>query len=445
MTAFALRGQTLAFRGDPFLLGEDAAVHHTDGAVVVQDGRIAEVGPAARVLAARPGLPVESHAGKLILAGFVDAHIHYPQTGVIASHGAQLLDWLERYTFPAERAFADPEHGRAVADLFLDECIRNGVTTACVYCTVHPQSVDAFFERARARGLRMAAGKVMMDRNAPDWLTDTAQSAYDDSAALIARWHGTGRATYAVTPRFAITSSPAQLEAAGALWAEHPSALMQTHVSENAAEIAWIAELFPEARDYMDVYEARGLVGPGAIFGHAIHLTQRERALFRDSGAAIAHCPTSNTFIGSGLFDLEGLRAGAPHVTVGLASDVGGGSSFSPFATMRTAYEVAQLRGYSLAPFAALYLATVGSARAMRMDDRIGNLVPGNEADIVVLDLASTPLIAARVARADSLAEVLFAQIILADDRAVAAVYSAGRRVDAGGQAPALRPREVTT
>jgi len=428
-----LKGQTLGFSDDPFRAGPEAAVSHlSDGAVLIEDGLIRAVGPAAEILERAGSAPVVDYGDCLITAGFVDCHVHYPQLSMVASYGEQLLEWLEKYTFPTERAFAEPDHARAAADFFLDQCLGNGITTSSVYATVHPGSVDAFFEAASARGLRMACGKVLMDRNAPDALRDTAQSGYDQSKALIEKWHGVGRNIYAITPRFAPTSSPAQLEAAGALWKEHPDALMQTHLSENPKEIAWVAELFPEAPDYFGVYEEFGLTGPGAIFGHAIHLTARERAAIRDSGSAIAHCPTSNTFMGSGLFDMAGLRDCARPITLGLATDVAGGASLSMFATLRTAYEIAQLSGYSLHPAKAWYLASAGSAAAMGLGDRIGNLAPGREADIVVIDLASTPMIARRMAGADSLWDALFVQMILADDRAIRATYAAGRLVFEG-------------
>ncbi len=428
-----LKGQTLSFTDDPFRVDPEVAVaHQSDGAVWIEDGLIRAVGPVEEILECAPTAPVVDYGDCLITAGFVDCHAHYPQLSMVASYGEQLLDWLEKYTFPTESAFAEPDHARTAAGFFLDECLRNGITTSSVYATVHPDSVDAFFEAASARGLRMACGKVLMDRNAPDALRDTAQTGYDQSKALIERWHGIGRNIYAITPRFAPTSSPAQLEAAGALWKEYPDTLMQTHLSENPKEVAWVAELFPEAPDYFGVCEEFGLAGPGAIFGHAIHLAERERAAIRDSGSAIAHCPTSNTFMGSGLFDMEGLRDCVRPVTLGLATDVAGGSSLSMFATMRAAYEIAQLRGYSLHPAKAWYLASAGSAGAMRLDRRIGNLAPGMEADMVVIDLASTPLIARRMAGADSLWDALFAQIILADDRAIRATYAAGRLVFQG-------------
>ena len=436
MTAdLIIRGETLAFRVDPFARdpGADtstALAHDTDGAIVVSDGRIQAIGTAGDILAAHPRLPVEHWRGHLIMSGFVDAHAHYPQTEIIASYGAQLIEWLNKYTFPAELKFADPTYARGAAEIYLDECLKNGTTSASVYATVHAGSADALFEAAAARNIAIATGKVMMDRNAPAGLTDTPKSGYDDSKRLIAKWHGKGRATYVITPRFAPTSTPEQLEAAGALWREHPDALMQTHISENRKEIAWVKELFPAARDYLDVYERAGLIGPGSNFGHAIHLGGREIARLRETGSGISHCPTSNLFIGSGLFDVKKLRdTRKKPVTVGLATDVGGGSSFSMFATMRAAYKIAQLKGYSLHPAKAYYLATMGSAALLRMSDRIGNLEPGKFADIIVIDPRSTPLIDQRVRRANEISDVLFAQMILADDRAIAATYIAGQRL----------------
>jgi guanine deaminase len=432
-----LRGQTLSFVDDPFVAGPEAAVEHfVDGAVWMEDGLIRAVGPAKEILEAAAGVPVVHYADRLITAGFVDCHAHYPQLPIIASYGEHLLEWLEKYTFPSESRFHDAGHAAAAAGLFLDECLRNGITTSSVYATVHSCSVDAFFEAAQDRGLRMACGKVLMDRNAPEDLRDTAEDGYEQSKALIGKWHQAGRCVYAITPRFAPTSSPAQLEAAGELWKAYPDTLMQTHLAEDPKEIAWAADLFPEAPDYFGIYEHFGLTGPGAIFGHAIHLTERERTAISQSGSAIAHCPTSNTFIGSGLFDMQGLRDCPRPVIVGLATDVAGGSSMSMFDVMRSAYEVAQLRGYSLHPAKAWYLASVGSARAMRLDDRIGNLAPGMEADVIVIDLASTPLIAQRMAGAENLWDALFALMILADDRAIAATYAAGRLVHK------VKPRE---
>ena len=423
-----LLGQTLAFAADPFAAGPaDAARHERRGGVLVTDGRIAAVGAADDLRARHPGIPATDHGDGLILPGFVDAHAHYPQTGIIASWGKRLIDWLETYTFPEEMRFADPAYARAAAGRYLDLVLAEGTTTVASYCTIHPESVDAFFEAALARGLRAVAGKTCMDRNAPAALRDTPASAYDQSRALLERWHGRDRLSYAITPRFSPTSTPAQLEALGALWAENPSCLMQTHLSEQTDECVWVAGLFPEARDYLDTYERFGLVGPGAVFGHAIHLSERERARLHEADAALVHCPTSNTFIGSGLFDMDGLAAEGHRI--GLATDTGGGSSFSMLRTMAAAYEIAQLRGRALHPAELLWLATAGAARALRLDDRIGRLAAGMEADLVVLDLASTPAIAQRSARADDIWEAVFPTIMMGDDRAIRATYVAGREV----------------
>jgi guanine deaminase len=420
-----LIGQTLAFAADPFAVPvADAARHDSRGAVLVEAGRIIAVGVADSLRAAHPQVPVTDHGDALILPGFVDAHVHYPQTGIIASWGKRLIDWLNTYTFPEEMRFGDSAYAAEVAARYLDLVLAHGTTTVASYCTIHPESVDAFFTAAETRGLRAVAGKTCMDRNAPDGLRDTPRTAYDDSAALIARWHGRGRLTYAVTPRFSPTSTPEQLEAMGALWRANPTCLMQTHLSEQTDECTWVAELFPDARDYLDSYERFGLLGQGALFGHAIHLSSRERARLREADAALIHCPTSNTFIGSGLFDMDGLTA-AGH-RVGLATDTGGGSSFSMLRTMASAYEVAQLAHRALHPAELLWLATAGSARALRLDDRIGRLAPGMEADLVVLDLASTPAIAQRSARAGDIWEAVFPTIMMGDDRAVRATYVAG-------------------
>jgi guanine deaminase len=423
-----LLGQTLEFRADPFAVPiEEAVRHDTHGAVLVEAGRIAAMGEPARQRAAHLQVPVTDFGKALILPGFVDAHVHYPQTGIIASWGKRLIDWLNIYTFPEEMRFVDPPYAADVAARYLDLVLAHGTTTVASFCTIHPESVDAFFTAAEGRGMRAIAGKTCMDRNAPAGLRDTPKSAHDDSAALIARWHGRSRLTYAITPRFSPTSTPEQLEALGALWAAHPTCLMQTHLSEQTDECAWVAELFPDARDYLDTYERFGLLGSGALFGHAIHLADRERARLREVDAALIHCPTSNTFIGSGLFDMDGLTA-AGH-RVGLATDTGGGSSFSMLRTMAAAYEVAQLAHRALHPAELLWLATGGSALAMRLDDCIGRLAPGMEADLVVLDLASTPAIAQRSARAGDIWEAVFPTIMMGDDRAIRATYVAGSPV----------------
>ncbi|MDJ1007804.1 MAG: guanine deaminase [Paracoccaceae bacterium] len=428
MPDLLLLGQTLETRGNPFLEGPDAFRHTEHGGVLIRDGRIAALGDGADLRARHPEAETVDHGARLILPGFVDAHVHYPQTGIIASWGKRLIDWLNTYTFPEEMRFSDPGVAAEVAGRYLDLVLSHGTTAVASYCTIHPGSVDALFEAAASRGMACVAGKTCMDRNAPDGLRDTVQSAYDDSLALLRRWHLAGRAIYAITPRFSPTSSREQLAALGALWAEHPDCLMQTHLAEQKEEIAWVAELYPEARDYLDTYEAAGLLGPGAVFGHCIHLTARERARIAEADAALAHCPTSNSFIGSGLFDLE-LAKGA---RVGLATDTGGGSSFSMLRTMAAAYEIGQLRGRAAHPAELLWLATEGSARALRLEAEIGRLEAGRVADIVVLDLASTPAIAQRAVRADDIWEAVFPTIMMGDDRAVSAVYVAGRPAQPG-------------
>ncbi len=423
-----LLGQLLSFEDSPFSGGIEAARLEGHGAIVIERGMIRDMGD-ARVLRARyPVAPVTDYGDALLSAGFVDAHAHYPQTAIIASWGKRLIDWLNTYTFPEEARFGDPGHACEIAGRFFDLSLAHGTTTSCSFTTIHPKSVEAFFTEAARRGLRALAGKTCMDRNAPNNLCDTAQSAYDDSKALLEQWHGVGRLSYVITPRFAPTSTPEQLEALGALWAENPACLMQTHLSEQVEEIAWVKALFPEARDYLDVYERFGLAGSGALMGHAIHLNARERAAIAERDISLIHCPTSNTFIGSGLFDMDGL-AGAG-LRVGLATDVGGGSNFSMLRSMGAAYEVAQLAGRALHPAELWYLATAGSARALHLGDKIGNLAPGMEADIVVIDLASTPQIAQRAARAEDFWEQLFPTIMMGDDRAVRAVYVGGEKVD---------------
>lgn len=417
-----LLGQVIRFQGDPFE-SPDAAQPLSHGAVLVDAGRIVAVGDASQLRAQAPAARVHDYGQKLISAGFVDAHVHYPQTAIIASWGKRLIDWLNTYTFPEEMRFADRAYADTIANRYLDLVLARGTTTVCTYATIHPESVDAIFTAAQTRGMRVFAGKTCMDRNAPDGLRDTARSAYDDSKTLIQKWHGVDRLSYVITPRFSPTSTPEQLQALGALWREFPGCLMQTHLSEQLDEIAWVKDLFPQSRDYLDTYEAQGLLREGAVYGHAIHLTAREKSRLIEAGASIAHCPTSNTFIGSGLFDMTL----ATQLRVGLATDTGGGSSFSMLRTMAAAYEVAQLRGQSLHPSQLWWLATQGSARALRAEDKIGNVAPGLEADLVVIDLASTPAIAQAAERAQDLWQALFPTIMMGDDRAVAQVWLGGK------------------
>ena len=416
-----LTGRVLSFEHAPDLEDPTKSAR-IDQAVALRDGVITGLGPLDTLRT--PDARVVSYGDDLILAGFVDAHAHYPQTAMIASWGKRLIDWLNSYTFPEESRFEDPAYAAEIAARYLDLTRAVGTTTMCSFCTSHPHSADALFAEANKRGQRVVAGKTCMDRNAPQVLLDTAQRAYDETAALIARWHGRGRSDVAISPRFSPTSSPAQLDALGVLWAEHPDCLMQTHLSEQVDEIDWVKSLYPDARDYLDTYEAHALLGARGVYGHAIHLEPRERDRLREVGAALVHCPTSNTFIGSGMFDTFGLIGAG--LRVGLATDTGGGSSFSMLRTMAAAYEIAQLRGHALHPSQLLWLATAGSAEALHLGNKIGNLRVGHEADVVVLDLASTPAIAQRFACADDLWDAVFPTIMMGDDRAVRAVWIGG-------------------
>lgn len=425
-SARLIRGRILTFKDDPATAGAAAHAYIENGAVLVSDGRIEAVGDAREVLKrARQSVTVDDHSGSLIMAGLIDAHIHYPQTRVIGSYGAQLLDWLHNYTFVEEQKFADPEHCAKAAEFFLDELFRCGTTTALVYCTVHPESVEAFFAAAERRGARMIAGKTMMDRDAPEKLRDTAERGYDESKALMERWRGRGRLDYAITPRFAVTSSKAQLDAAGALVKEFPHAYVQTHLDENLAEIKLVAERFPEAKSYLDVYDRAGLLGPRSVFGHCIHMSDGEVARMAASGSVAAFCPTSNLFLGSGLFDQARL-AGAG-VRIALATDVGGGTSYSMLQTAAEGYKVLQLNRQPWPASHAFYRMTLGNARALSLDDKIGSVDPGKEADLVVLDSRSTSAMAHRMESAEGDLEAeLFALLTMGDDRAVKETYVAG-------------------
>jgi len=430
--ARAIRGPVLTFTGNPFLHGVDQTLSFVrDALIVIEDGRIARFGAASTLSATLPSdTELESYGeDSLIMAGFIDCHVHFPQIEIIGAGGGALLDWLGKYTFVAEERFADAAHAREAARVFFRESLRNGVTTSGVFCTVHAASVDALFQEALALGLRTLAGKVLMDRNARTGLHDTAQTGYDASRALIERWHGRERLVYAITPRFAATSSPAQLEAAGALRAAHPECFVQSHISENRREVDWVRELFPERKDYLDVYDHYGLVGERTVYGHGIWLTERELRHCHETGTAIAHCPTSNFFLGSGCFNLSNALAPERPLRVGLATDLGAGTSFSMLQTMNAAYQAAQINGHTLRAAEAFYLATRGGAHALYLDDAIGSIAPGMEADFVVLDLKSTPLIDYRLRHVSDLEEALHVQMTLGDDRAVRATYAAGRKV----------------
>ncbi len=423
----AYRASLLHFRNDP-AFHPNAYAWHEDGLLIIQDGKVLAVGDYAQLKNSLPeGTVVQDFRGKIILPGFIDTHVHYPQTDIIASPAAGLLPWLETYTFPTERQFSDTCHASEVADFFLDELLRCGTTTAMVYCTVHPESVEAFFNASEARNLRMVAGKVLMDRNCPEFLRDTAEGGARDSETLIKKWHKRGRQLYAITPRFAPTSSDAQMQLTSELARAYPDTYLQTHVAENTDEVAWVKSLYPKARSYLDIYDHYGMLRPRAMFGHCIWLDDVDRNRMAETQSAVAICPTSNLFLGSGLFNFE--RADAQQVALSLASDVGGGTSFSMLQTMNEAYKVARLGGTFLPALRMFYLATLGGARSMQLEGTIGNFVVGTEADFIVLDPQATPLLARRTERTDSLEELLFALALLGDDRTVAATYAAGQQV----------------
>jgi guanine deaminase len=433
LTRKAYRAAILHSLADPAEVGIEASYEYfADGVLVIDNGQISAVGPAKDLL---PGLPADMeiahYPNALITPGFIDTHIHFPQTGMVGSYGEQLLDWLNNYTFPCEAQFGDKTHADEVAQIFLKELLRNGTTTALVFASVHPQSVNSLFEAAEKLDLRLIAGKVMMDRNAPDYLTDTAESSYADSKTLIERWHGKGRLHYAVTPRFAPTSTEQQLTLAGQLLAEYPDLYMQTHISENLKEVKWVKALFPERSNYLDVYDHYQLLGERSVLAHGVHLCDAECQRLAETGSAIAFCPTSNLFLGSGLFNLP--QAERFKVNVGLGTDVGGGTSFSLLQTLNEAYKVMQLQGEKLNPFKSLYLATLGGARALRLEDKIGTLQPGTDADFVVLDYDATPLLSYRIKQAKTFEEVLFVLMTLGDDRTVQETYAAGRLVHRRG------------
>ena len=426
-----IRGAVLTYRDDPVRVATQRAVlFHRRGAVAVDPaGRIAWRGPAARLPQRFHSLPVDDHGAALVLPGLIDAHIHFPQYRMLAAPGRDLLDWLQRFTFPEESRYAAPAHARAAAEVFLERLVRHGTTAAVVFSTVHRGATEALLAAAERRGRALVTGKTMMDRNAPAALRDDPAAGVADSEALIERWHRRGRLRYAITVRFAVTSSEAQLRAAGELAARHPDCHVHSHLSESQPEIAVVRRDFPWAQDYTDVYDRCGLLGPRSLFAHGIHLSERECARLAEAGATVVHCPTSNTFLGSGLFDVGRLRDPAHPVGIGIATDVGGGTSYSMLHTMGEAYKVAMLRGQTLSAHDLFHLATRGNAVRLGLEDEIGTLEPGLWADLVVLDPTATPVLEARHALSRRLDDTLFALAILGDDRAVRATYVAGRQV----------------
>jgi guanine deaminase len=426
-TLQAFRASLLYFYADP-AFDDRAHAWHEDGLLLLEGDRIKAAGDWSALAPTLPqGVTVHDYRGCIITPGFIDTHLHFPQTDMIASPAPGLLPWLDTYTFPSERRFDDPAHAREVAEFFLDELLRCGTTTAMVYCTVHRTSVDAFFEASEARNLRMAAGKVLMDRHCPDFLRDTCDGGVRDSEELVNKWHKRGRQMYAITPRFAPTSSEEQLRLAGELAKAYPDTFIQTHVSENEDECTWVRTLFPSSRSYLHVYDHYGLMRPRAMFGHCIWLDEHDFGRMADTGAAASVCPTSNLFLGSGLFDFE--KADAARAQLALGTDVGAGTSFSMLQTMNEAYKVARLKGSYLPALRMFYLATLGAARSMQLEGSIGSLAPGLEADFIVLDPKATPLLARRASHCDTLEELLFALALLGDDRAIRVTYAAGRKV----------------
>jgi len=434
MTATLIRGRTLSFLRKPESLDDHGAfTYEEDGALLVADGLILSSGTYDAVKPQAPeGVTEIDHRPHLILPGFIDTHLHFPQMQVIGSYAANLLEWLNTYTFPEECRFVESAHAARIATHFFDEMIRHGTTTAVAYCSVHKASADAFFAEALRRDMRMVAGKVMMDRNAPQGLLDTPQMGYDETRAVIEEWHGKGRNHVAITPRFAITSTPEQMSVAQALIREFPDLHVQTHLSENRDEIDFTCSLYPDATDYTDVYARYGILGPKTLLGHCIHLSEREMDVMSETGSVAVHCPTSNLFLGSGLFPLKHLGCRDRPVRVSVATDIGGGSSYSMLRTMDEAYKIQQLQGERLNPFESYHLMTRGNAEALSLVDRIGTLDPGSDADFVVLNMAATPAMALKAEVVHSLADELFLLQTMGDDRAITETYVAGKPVKSG-------------
>lgn len=423
------RGELLHFLADPTKVAlEQSYQYFEDGLLIIKNGLVEQIGDAALLLPSLDkNIDVIHYQNALIMPGFIDTHVHYPQTEMIASYGKQLLEWLESYTFPFERKFSDFEHGKSVAEFFLTQLLEAGTTTALVFGTVHKESVDAFFTIAKQKKLRMICGKVLMDQNCPDYLSDTAQSGYDDSKALIEKWHNTNRLQYAITPRFAPTCSTEQLKKAGQLLNENPSVYLHTHLSENKAEIAWVKELFPDSDGYLDVYDKNNLLGRRSIFAHGVHLHDKECQRLSETNSAIAFCPSSNLFLGSGCFNLK--QAEEFDVNIGLGSDIGAGTTLSMLGIINEGYKTQQLRGDNLSPFKSFYLATLGGAITLDLEGTIGNFTNGTEADFIVLDYHATPLMKRRMQYCANLSEKLFILSMLGDERHIKATHIMGEKV----------------
>ncbi|MGF1700323.1 guanine deaminase [Photobacterium makurazakiensis] len=399
-----------------------------DGLMLIDDGHIEWVGPWEEGKDKIPAsVRIRSYPGKIVMPGFIDTHIHYPQAEMVGAYGEQLLEWLNNYTFPTEARYKDKDYSREMSTFFIKQLLRNGTTTALVFGTVHPESVDALFEEAEKINMRLIAGKVMMDRNAPEYLLDTAETSYTETKTLIDKWHNRGRLLYAITPRFAPTSTPEQLALAGRLKQEYPDTYLHTHLCENKNEIAWVKELYPEQDGYLDVYHHHGLTGDKSVFAHCIHLEDKEWDCLQETDSAVAFCPTSNLYLGSGLFKLQ--EAWKRNIKVGMGTDIGAGTTFNMLQTLNEAYKVMQLQQHRLSAYEAFYLATLGGAKSLSLDHQIGNFDVGKEADFVILDPCSTPLQQLRYDSSKGLSEKLFMLMTLGDDRCIYRTYVDGRLV----------------
>ena len=419
-----LKGNILQFCDNPFTteIEKSYRILNNSG-LVIKNNKIHEIDVFKRLKDKYPEARVYDYGQNLISSGFIDCHIHYPQAAIISSYGERLLTWLNKYTFPEEIKFTDYSYSKKIASFTLDQFLKNGVTTMSSFCTTSMESVDAFFSEANKRSMSVVAGKTCMDRNAPNKLTDNVETSYNDSEKLINKWHLKGRLKYAISPRFAPTSTNEQLKALGQLWSKYPDCIMQTHLGEQKEEIEWVKELFPNAKDYLSVYEKYNLIGKNAIFGHSIYLTEREIQSLNESHSSIAHCPTSNMFIGSGLFNLRNL---INKINIGIASDIGGGTSLSMFNNMATSYKIAQLVGSSIHPAQLHWLATMGSAKSLGLENQIGNIKIGNYADLIIIDLSSTKIIELRKSYAKNFWEEYFPTIMMGDDRAIKSTWVSG-------------------